>query len=259
MWDTCKPQRNYTSIHHHHDPGPDHGHHEDDYHHDHDYDHHRYHQSHHHRNHHHDNHHHSRHHHHDHDHGHHHLDQLTIIDFAEPFTCIVSRADKMMKLWESTIDDHSQSFLLWKNYLTFCQSNFTTFTVSNMRSKYADAISGLQSAKKKQIRGNYPNFRLVPGEGNNDNGDGAMIMRWINKFATADPTKAEALDLQLLGLFYSACTMEKKSGYIEKAIGSFQVSSCYYHEHHRHHHHPPSTVSDHQNDHHHYHYHHTTW
>jgi hypothetical protein len=57
------------------------------------------------------------------------------------------RTEKVLKLWQKTVFDHPDSPALWKAYLTFFQSNFSSFNMSSLRTLYGQAIKILTKSK----------------------------------------------------------------------------------------------------------------
>lgn len=56
--------------------------------------------------------------------------------------------DKTQKIWQETIARNPDSALLWSSYLAFVQSNFSSFTISLLRTIYIAAIKALNRQKR---------------------------------------------------------------------------------------------------------------
>jgi hypothetical protein len=57
------------------------------------------------------------------------------------------RTEKVLKVWQKTVFDHPDSPALWKAYLAFFQSNFSSFTMSALRTLYGQAVKILLKSK----------------------------------------------------------------------------------------------------------------
>jgi hypothetical protein len=60
---------------------------------------------------------------------------------------VLFRTEKVLKVWQKTVFDHPDSPALWKAYLTFFQSNFSSFTISALRTLYEQAVKILLKSK----------------------------------------------------------------------------------------------------------------
>lgn len=64
-------------------------------------------------------------------------------EFWEPST--------LVKEWQKLIFLHPNDTALWQKYLLFCQSQFSTFTVSKIHSLYGKCLSTLSAVKDGSI------------------------------------------------------------------------------------------------------------
>lgn len=100
-------------------------------------------------------------------------------------------SEKVANKWEKTIKEHSQNPKMWKEYILYLQTTFSSFSVSSMRSTYARAIQTLQQ----------------------------VVVNSIGR----DGQDVYDLELSLLDIFVISCTFEKQAGFMEKAIALFQA------------------------------------
>ncbi|XP_073205517.1 nuclear exosome regulator NRDE2 isoform X6 [Lepidochelys kempii] len=103
-------------------------------------------------------------------------------EFWEPSTLI--------KEWQKLVFLHPNNPLLWQKYLLFCQSQFSTFSVSKVHSLYGKCLSTLAAVQ-----------------------DGSMVSHPIL------PGTEEAM----LGVFLQQCHFLRQAGHSEKAVSLFQA------------------------------------
>ncbi|XP_068942085.1 nuclear exosome regulator NRDE2 isoform X1 [Petaurus breviceps papuanus] len=103
-------------------------------------------------------------------------------EFWEPSTLI--------KEWQKLIFLHPNNTALWQKYLLFCQSQFSTFTVSRIHNLYGKCLSTLAAVQ-----------------------DGSILSH------PALPGIEEAM----LALFLQQCHFLRQAGHTEKAISLFQA------------------------------------
>ncbi|XP_004837131.1 protein NRDE2 homolog [Heterocephalus glaber] len=103
-------------------------------------------------------------------------------EFWEPST--------LVKEWQKLIFLHPNNTALWQKYLLFCQSQFSTFSVSKIHSLYGKCLSTLSAVK-----------------------DGSMLSH------PALPGTEEAM----FALFLQQCHFLRQAGHSEKAISLFQA------------------------------------
>ncbi|XP_028677156.2 nuclear exosome regulator NRDE2 [Erpetoichthys calabaricus] len=96
----------------------------------------------------------------------------------------------LLKEWQKLIFLHPNNTELWKKYLLFCQSQFSTFTVSKMNSIYGKCLKTLAAVH-----------------------DGCMVSH------PALPDTEEAL----LAIFLQQCHFLRQAGHSEKVISLFQA------------------------------------
>ncbi|KAG6498104.1 hypothetical protein ZIOFF_046013 [Zingiber officinale] len=110
--------------------------------------------------------------------------------------------DIAMEKWEKILIQHSDSCKLWKEFLLFCQGDFSQFKVSKIRKSYAHAIQALSAALDKQRRQGSASLQSV---------DSSLVQ----------------LELGLVDIFLSYCRFEWQVGYQELATGLFQAEMEY--------------------------------
>ncbi|XP_017380131.1 nuclear exosome regulator NRDE2 isoform X2 [Cebus imitator] len=103
-------------------------------------------------------------------------------EFWEPST--------LVKEWQKLIFLHPNNTALWQKYLLFCQSQFSTFSISKIHSLYGKCLSTLSAVK-----------------------DGSILSH------PALPGTEEAM----LALFLQQCHFLRQAGHSEKAISLFQA------------------------------------
>eukprot|EP00002_Diphylleia_rotans_P025590 TRINITY_DN5063_c0_g1_i6.p1 TRINITY_DN5063_c0_g1~~TRINITY_DN5063_c0_g1_i6.p1 ORF type:complete len:606 (+),score=112.85 TRINITY_DN5063_c0_g1_i6:1288-3105(+) len=98
---------------------------------------------------------------------------------------------KALKRWEQTVFKNTHMAKLWSAYVAYRCSNFSTFSISSMRTLYGSAIQ----------------------------------MIFENSADAAGTSILAGYDMEkfLLSLFIRSCVMEKQAGYPERAIGRFQA------------------------------------
>ncbi|XP_063146288.1 nuclear exosome regulator NRDE2 isoform X2 [Candoia aspera] len=96
----------------------------------------------------------------------------------------------VVKEWQKLIFLHPNNPALWKKYLLFCQSQFSTFTVSKTHSFYGKCLSTLSAVY-----------------------DGSMVSH------PALPGTEEAM----LAIFLQQCHFLRQAGHSEKAVSLFQA------------------------------------
>ncbi|XP_037688007.1 nuclear exosome regulator NRDE2 isoform X2 [Choloepus didactylus] len=104
------------------------------------------------------------------------------MEFWEPST--------LVKEWQKLIFLHPNNTALWQKYLLFCQSQFSTFSVSKIHSLYGKCLSTLSAVK-----------------------DGSILSH------PALPGTEEAM----FALFLQQCHFLRQAGHSEKAISLFQA------------------------------------
>lgn len=95
----------------------------------------------------------------------------------------------IQELWETTISSHSSSTNLWMAYISFVQSHFDNFSISNFRNVYMSAI------------------------------------RYLNRNKTiynVDSEKHLQFEQSIAEIIIRACNVEIKSGYPERSIAILQ-------------------------------------
>jgi hypothetical protein len=102
-------------------------------------------------------------------------------------------SDKILTLWKRTVEEHARNPTLWKAYILFLQTTFSSFSVSSMREVYAHAIKMLQAV--------------------------------VFEYATSGGHVARLQELEsaLLDIFVTCCMFERQAGYSEKAVALFQA------------------------------------
>ncbi|XP_010348881.1 nuclear exosome regulator NRDE2 isoform X2 [Saimiri boliviensis] len=103
-------------------------------------------------------------------------------EFWEPST--------LVKEWQKLIFLHPNNTVLWQKYLLFCQSQFSTFSISKIHSLYGKCLSTLSAVK-----------------------DGSILSH------PALPGTEEAM----FALFLQHCHFLRQAGHSEKAISLFQA------------------------------------
>ncbi|XP_003787030.1 protein NRDE2 homolog [Otolemur garnettii] len=103
-------------------------------------------------------------------------------EFWEPST--------LVKEWQKLIFLHPNNAALWQKYLLFCQSQFSTFSISKIHSLYGKCLSTLSAVK-----------------------DGSILSH------PALPGMEEAM----FALFLQQCHFLRQAGHSEKAISLFQA------------------------------------
>nr|XP_021531401.1 protein NRDE2 homolog [Aotus nancymaae] len=103
-------------------------------------------------------------------------------EFWEPST--------LVKEWQKLIFLHPNNTALWQKYLLFCQSQFSTFSISKIHSLYGKCLSTLSAVK-----------------------DGSILSH------PALPGTEEAM----FALFLQQCHFLRQAGHSEKAISLFQA------------------------------------
>ncbi|XP_061215930.1 nuclear exosome regulator NRDE2 isoform X2 [Neopsephotus bourkii] len=96
----------------------------------------------------------------------------------------------LIKEWQKLIFLHPNSPELWKKYLLFCQSQFTTFSVSKINSLYGKCLTTLAAVR-----------------------DGSMVSHPLL------PGTEEAM----LAIFVQQCHFLRQAGHSEKAVSLFQA------------------------------------
>ncbi|XP_061319771.1 nuclear exosome regulator NRDE2 isoform X1 [Pezoporus flaviventris] len=96
----------------------------------------------------------------------------------------------LIKEWQKLIFLHPNSPELWKKYLLFCQSQFTTFSVSKINSLYGKCLTTLAAVQ-----------------------DGSMVSHPLL------PGTEEAM----LAIFVQQCHFLRQAGHSEKAVSLFQA------------------------------------
>ncbi|KAM9645428.1 nuclear exosome regulator NRDE2 isoform 1-T1 [Trichechus inunguis] len=104
------------------------------------------------------------------------------MEFWEPAT--------LVKEWQKLIFLHPNNTALWQKYLLFCQSQFSTFSVSKIHNLYGKCLSTLSSVK-----------------------DGSILSHPVL------PGTEEAM----FALFLQQCHFLRQAGHSEKAISLFQA------------------------------------
>ncbi|XP_050654967.1 nuclear exosome regulator NRDE2 isoform X2 [Macaca thibetana thibetana] len=103
-------------------------------------------------------------------------------EFWEPST--------LVKEWQKLIFLHPNNTALWQKYLLFCQSQFSTFSISKIHSLYGKCLSTLSAVK-----------------------DGSILSH------PALPGTEEAM----FALFLQQCHLLRQAGHSEKAVSLFQA------------------------------------
>ncbi|CAN0107574.1 unnamed protein product [Bubo scandiacus] len=96
----------------------------------------------------------------------------------------------LIKEWQKLIFLHPNNPALWKKYLLFCQSQFTTFSVSKINSLYGKCLTTLAAVQ-----------------------DGSMVSHPLL------PGTEEAM----LAIFIQQCHFLRQAGHSEKAVSLFQA------------------------------------
>ncbi|KAM9555706.1 nuclear exosome regulator NRDE2 isoform 1-T1 [Guaruba guarouba] len=96
----------------------------------------------------------------------------------------------LIKEWQKLVFLHPNSPELWKKYLLFCQSQFTTFSVSKINSLYGKCLTTLAAVR-----------------------DGSMVSHPLL------PGTEEAM----LAIFVQQCHFLRQAGHSEKAVSLFQA------------------------------------
>ncbi|KAJ3103732.1 hypothetical protein HDU97_009906 [Phlyctochytrium planicorne] len=91
---------------------------------------------------------------------------------------------RLLTKWDKVLKEHMGSFLLWDKYLEFRQTNYTTFSVANCMDVYSECISTLSQSK------------------------------YLDE---------DCKENILTHIFIRACFMLFQSGFVERAICSFQA------------------------------------
>lgn len=104
----------------------------------------------------------------------------------------ILEGEKMIFLWEDTIDAHPASVRLWEGYLNFRLSTFTKFTMSAMREVFTSAIQTLREQDAKLLK------------------------------TKGDDRKRQEIQRAMVDFFVRACAFEKQGGYLERAVALFQ-------------------------------------
>lgn len=65
-------------------------------------------------------------------------------------------SDKIVDKWRDILFNQPQKTLLWKHYLMFCQSNFSTFSVSNTLAIYSKCFSTLSAIRDGVFKSHSP-------------------------------------------------------------------------------------------------------
>ncbi|KAK2104600.1 Protein nrde2 [Saguinus oedipus] len=113
-------------------------------------------------------------------------------EFWEPST--------LVKEWQKLIFLHPNNTALWQKYLLFCQSQFSTFSISKIHSLYGKCLSTLSAVKDGSIL-SHP---ALPGT--------EEAMFGFFPFA-----------LLFAALFLQQCHFLRQAGHSEKAISLFQA------------------------------------
>ncbi|XP_020090301.1 protein NRDE2 homolog isoform X1 [Ananas comosus] len=106
--------------------------------------------------------------------------------------------------WEKILMQHLDSCRLWKEYLLFCQSEFSRFKVSEIRKSYSHAIQALSSSCDKLCR---QDCQIADVHSSNS----SLVQ----------------LELGLVDIFVSLCRFEWQTGYRELTTGLFQAQIEY--------------------------------
>ncbi|XP_066200286.1 nuclear exosome regulator NRDE2 [Saccopteryx leptura] len=96
----------------------------------------------------------------------------------------------LLREWQKLVFLHPNNTALWQKYLLFCQSQFSTFSVSKIHSLYGKCLSTLSAVK-----------------------DGSVLSH------PELPGTEEAM----LGLFLQQCHFLRQAGHSEKAVSLFQA------------------------------------
>lgn len=100
-------------------------------------------------------------------------------------------SEKTLSMWRKVMKDHKHQPEMWKEYIGFLQTSFSSFSVSSMREIYAEALQTLHSILRQSLTKN-------------------------------EMSTIHSLELSLLDIFFLSCLFEKQAGYIEKSIACFQ-------------------------------------
>eukprot|EP01083_Nonionella_stella_P095599 268400_1 len=110
--------------------------------------------------------------------------------------------NRVLEVWSLIIARHPDSPKLWKEYIRFRQCQFSSFSVSDSRSIYAQAIAQLARAKARLQSAWTGGFSEGP----------AALRRSV-----------AAVEETMLSVFFRSCSFEKQSGYVERSIAMFQA------------------------------------
>jgi hypothetical protein len=96
----------------------------------------------------------------------------------------------MQQIWNQTIANHPDSAALWKAFLMFVQSNFSSFTIQQFRNVYTTALKALHRQKRMY---------------------------------TSGIAKHRLLEERALAIALRAAHVEKQAGYVERATALLQA------------------------------------
>ncbi|KAL6049515.1 hypothetical protein QOT17_020395 [Balamuthia mandrillaris] len=117
--------------------------------------------------------------------------------------------ERTLRLWEQTLNEHPADVKLWKLYLSFRISSFSTFTVSEIRETFISAIQTLNEQRLVLMM-------LPTSEQNLKQDERRRTERKREK-------ELRRMEQAMLEIFVQACYFEKRAGYSEKAIAMFQA------------------------------------
>ncbi|XP_016061178.1 PREDICTED: protein NRDE2 homolog isoform X2 [Miniopterus natalensis] len=103
-------------------------------------------------------------------------------EFWEPST--------LLREWQKLIFLHPNNTALWQKYLLFCQSQFSTFSVSKIHSLYGKCLSTLSAVK-----------------------DGSILSH----------PELPGTEVAMFALFLQQCHFLRQAGHLEKAVSLFQA------------------------------------
>ncbi|XP_047310156.1 nuclear exosome regulator NRDE2 [Impatiens glandulifera] len=112
--------------------------------------------------------------------------------------------DILISRWEKILMQHSGSLKLWKDFLLFCQGEFSRFKISEMRKIYSNAIRALSASRSKLYRQAH---QVV--------------------IAPSVDTDTIKLELGLVDIYLSLCQFEWQAGHKELATALFQAQMEY--------------------------------
>ncbi|KAL6070651.1 Reverse transcriptase domain-containing protein [Balamuthia mandrillaris] len=117
--------------------------------------------------------------------------------------------ERTLRLWEQTLNEHPADVKLWKLYISFRISSFSTFTVSEIRETFISAIQTLNEQRLVLMM-------LPTSEQNLKQDERRRTERKREK-------ELRRMEQAMLEVFVQACYFEKRAGYSEKAIAMFQA------------------------------------